>query len=159
MLKEVGVDSITFIIYDWKKDKYALIHESKPPIDERNNEKMNMTTAFGGSLDDNTKEPIEICIQEVEEEAGYIVTTGNIQYCGKFLVSTQMSQFCYGYLVDVTGMEKTSETEAERSTENESIKWLTKEEIFLNTNDWKAITIISKADFIKGSEYLGYENI
>lgn len=153
-----GQDSIAFILFDKDTNKFALINESKPPMDERRNEKVQMTTAFGGSVDMDISYS-GICQVEVEEEAGYEVGIPRIHNIGQTLVSSQMSQLCHGFLVDVTGLEKTKLTEfetdpsdaqkAKDATEfsGNSVKWLTYFEV-LENNDWKSIWIINRYKFL-----------
>jgi len=152
-----GKDSIAFILFDNNIKKFALIYESKPPMDERMQKEVRMTTAFGGSIDmgENTTYQ-EICQTEVKEEAGYIVPLDKIYDCGSTLVSTQMSQMCNGFLVDVTGIEKTEQAEwelaaSEAQQEKDAnefvgneVRWLDADELMEN-NDWKSIWIFTKA--------------
>ena len=145
-----GKDSIFFILIDKNfkntgETKYCLINESKPPLDERFKKEASLTTAFGGSIDMD-KSLKEICKIEVLEEAGYEVELERIKEVGKTFVSTQMSQFAYGFLVDVTGIPKTYKAEWEDEKFTDYTVWLSKEEVFKN-DDWKSIYIISKNEF------------
>jgi len=154
-LERGGKDSIAFILFDKSTKKFALIKESKPPMDETMNEEVKMITAFGGSIDMN-KSYKEICQTEVKEEAGYIVPLDKIYSVGKTLVSSQMSQMCEGFLVDVTGINKTEQAEYELEAtadqtakdENEcvgnSVEWLDADGLMEN-NCWKSIWIFTKA--------------
>jgi hypothetical protein len=135
-----GIDSIFFILYDSNIEKFALINESKPPLDERFNQEMTLTTAFGGSID-SKKSPKEICQIEVREESGYDIEIEDISYIGETMVSTQMSQIAKGYLVDVTNYDKTLEAECDST--NENIVWMTAKEV-INNSDWKSIFIMCK---------------
>ena len=151
-----GQDSIFFVLYDKMTDKFALIYESKPPMDERENREVRMCTAFGGSIDMGDDYcNIEICQTEVAEETGYEVAIERITSVGKSLVSTQMSQMAEGFFVDVTGIPKTLEAEYEKAASeaqaekdaNEfsgnDVLWLSKEEVLAN-GDWKSIYVIAK---------------
>ena len=150
-----GVDSIAFILYNDDTEEFALIRESKPPVDEKLGCCAMMTTAFGGSIDMNCSAE-DICITEVREESGYDVTSDNVKFVGKTLVSTQMSQECFLYLVDVTGLKKTHLTEFETSVSQEqalkdtgefsgnSVEWMSVDEVMENS-DWKSIFIMMKA--------------
>lgn len=138
-----GTDSIAFILH--KDNKIGLIYESKPPLDERTNSKAMLTTAFGGSIDSN-KELIDICKTEVLEEAGFDVSYDRIKHIGKTMVSTQMDQFCYGFIVDVNNLEA-GLTEADYINSKDpdeychnKVIWLTEEELIQNS-DWKSIWI------------------
>ena len=145
--QRAGINSVFFILYDANISKFALISESKPPLDESLNTLAMLTTAFGGSIDLN-KTYLEIVQQEVLEEAGYKVTPDDIYSMGSTLVSSQMDQIAFGYVVDVTNIEKTEETESEHPNASEefannSIKWLSYDEVIENS-DWKSIFLVTK---------------
>lgn len=137
-----GKDSVAFILVDNNKDnkKYGLVKELKDPIGGY------LVTAFGGSLDKKNLTHTEIVVAEVKEESGYTVSKDRIEYIGKRYVSTQMNQFCYLFLVDVTDLEQ-----GERVPQNEtealaSVVWVSDEDIAQGP-DWKAQSILL---FIKG---------
>ena len=143
-----GKDSIAFILFDSNRDKpFGLIKESKPPMDERRGEEVKMVTAFGGSIDmDKTYQTIGQI--EVVEEAGYIVPLDKIHSCGQTLVSSQMSQMCELFLVDVTDIEKTELAEYEyKDADDEFVGnatvWMDGLEVLENM-DWKSIVICTK---------------
>lgn len=165
-----GVDSVAFILIDMnKKEKpFGLVNERKPPFDNRQNENINgvtykgdkafITTAFGGSNDSidmdkyfsmSESEKIEyfkeVVRKEVREESGYKVDTMDIVYIGKSMVSTQLNQFCYLFICEVTNKEQ-FEPEYDNEMEAESeVVWCSKNEIKENI-DWKSNTILSKGD-------------
>jgi 8-oxo-dGTP pyrophosphatase MutT (NUDIX family) len=130
--ERLGKDSIAFICYDEGLGKVLVNKEYKPPVNEF------ITGAFGGSLDKDVSLE-EIVRAEAKEEGGFS-DIKEIQPIGKFLVSTQMNQFCHLYLVHVDRND-----EGEREPENaieamaETI-WIDESEVFA-LNDWKAITI------------------
>ena len=131
-----GVDSVFFILYDSNINKFALISEGKPPRDETMGLRASMVTAFGGSIDSDKSRKALVKL-EVLEEAGYKVRKRNIQFVGSTLVSSQMSQMAYGYLVDVTNLTNTEDIEP-----NTAVIWMNSTEL-LNNLDWKAIFILS----------------
>ncbi len=150
-----GLDSIAFVLFDNKSKKFCLINESKPPLDERYDKRVQMTTAFGGSVD--TDKSLEgICQIEVEEETGFEVAQNRIYKVGETLVSTQMSQIAHMYLVDVTNLKKTkiAEYEAEVSEAQKdkdatefsanSVHWMTVSEV-MDNQDWKSIFIVMQS--------------
>ncbi len=137
--ERAGRDSLAFILYDELMGEVCLINESKPPLGEG----VFKTTAFGGSLDDPSLTVEKLCIREVKEEAGYIVTWENINYVGQVLVSTQSNQYCHLYLVDVSGIPQ-GERELQDGEEGSEIAWMSIEDA-IGVEDWKAATIISKA--------------
>jgi hypothetical protein len=137
--ERAGKDSIAFILYDHRTNEYCVINEFKPPIDAY------FVTAFGGSFDrPEPFEPIDIVIDEVREEAGFIVTREDIKECGSVMVSTQSNQMCHLFLVNV---DKRKQVEPQPENDLEALAttvWMTQDEVFL-LQDWKAITIITKS--------------
>ena len=133
-----GVDSVAFICLDQDSEQFLLNREFKPPINSF------VLGAFGGSFDKN-KKPIDIVIDEVKEEAGFVVTKNDVKFVGKVLVSTQMNQYCYLYLVLVN-----KENQGEREPENlieaaAKTEWKLWGNDIYKLEDWKPITIIAKA--------------
>ena len=67
---------------------------------------------------------------------------------GSTMVSTQMNQICYLYLVDVTDIEKTHKTESEMKdnidTNGNKTIWYNECDVVKN-QDWKSIFIITQA--------------
>ena len=150
--QRAGTDSIAFILIDSEQEKFGLIYESKPPLDEAYNEKKMLTTAFGGSCDMDV--PLnEICQTEVSEESGYDVDLEQVVFMGNTLVSSQMNQICHLFLVDITGLTPTSteadvynaEQEAKDSDEfkHNKVIWMSADELMLN-GDWKSIYIYAQ---------------
>jgi len=137
-----GQDSIFFILYDSNTHKFGLINESKPPLDERQGSPVNLTTAFGGSIDMDLTY-LEITKLEVAEEAGYEVPPSAITFMGSTMVSTQMDQIAYGYLVDITNIHKTLTAEYETENNQDYIVWMTYDEV-IDNSDWKSIFLVSK---------------
>lgn len=134
-----GIDSIAFICFDRDREQFLLNKEYKPPIDAF------ILGAFGGSMDKN-KRPEEIVLDEVREEAGFIVKPDDVKLVGKVLVSTQMNQFCYLYVVFVdkdNQQEKHPENAVEALATTHWILWGAKE--LDELQDWKPITIITLA--------------
>lgn len=139
-----GKNSIAFILFNNKTKKFGLIKESKPPMDETLGKLAMMTTAFGGSIDSKHTYK-EITQIEVREESGYDVLPDRIYEVGNTLVSSQMSQIMYGYLVDITDIDKSlvAEHETEDFKNNEVI-WLDADELMEN-DCWKSIWIFTKS--------------
>jgi len=143
-----GINSIAFILYNSVTREFALINESKPPRDEIENKEVRMTTAFGGSIDSEHTYK-EICQIEVLEESGYEVPMSNITSVGTTLVSSQMSQMCELFLVNVSGIEKTHKAEYEQpdgSADHEfggnSVIWMNSDDLMKN-GDWKSTYILA----------------
>ena len=135
--ERLGKDSIAFICYDEDSETFLLNQEVKPPIGSM------VLGAFGGSIDSN-KTPLQIVSGELKEEAGFEVGFDQIKYVGRVLVSTQMNQYCYLYLVFVD-----KNKQGIRCPENEIekmalISWHSLEEL-AQLEDWKPIVIIEKA--------------
>lgn len=139
--ERLGINSIAFICYDRKTKMFLLNNEYKPPVNAK------LLGAFGGSIDkDKTHQ--QIVVDEVKEEAGFEVSHADIVFMGGYFVSTQMNQFCNLYLVYVD-RAKQGERQPENKIEAMAIPtWMTEDEI-MRAMDWKAITIISRAKWMK----------
>lgn len=150
-----GVDSVAFILIDENRsNKYGVVNERKPPMDDRFGELAFIETAFGGSNDiiddekyfDMTDDAAIIHFKkivkiEAREEAGFDVELDRIHYISKELVSTQMNQWCFLFIVDVTNVD-----EGEKDPQNETeamadVRWKTFKEV-QKMNDWKTKSII-----------------
>lgn len=138
--ERLGKDSIAFVCYDEEIGLVLLNEEYKPPIGSF------VITAFGGSLD-KAKDLKKIVQEEVGEEAGFEVEFKDIIDLGKAFVSTQMNQFCHLYLVYVDRSkqkEKHPENAIEASAK--TIWYPINDAFYSELQDWKAITIIAKAE-------------
>lgn len=139
-----GKDSVAFVGIDYYADSILLINEYKPPIN------MFLPTAFGGSLDKN-KPLNEIVREELFEEAGIKLDGDtwdlNIKYVGKSFVSTQMNQWCYLYLVDVSEADTILRTTQDNTELISSPIWIKKSAIKY-LDDWKANMILIKAGLV-----------
>ncbi len=150
-----GIDSVAFILMDRNNPKrYGVVNERKPPLDERFGGIAFLETAFGGSNDiiDNAEylnmssdqiieHMTEIVKIEAREEAGFDVDYNRIIFVSQELVSTQMNQWCYLFIVDVTDIEQ-GETDPQNETEAmASIVWKNFKEV-KEMYDWKAKSII-----------------
>jgi len=152
-----GRDSIAFILFNGETKDFALIFESKPPMDEIMGKEVKMNSAFGGSIDMSENHTYQdICQTEVAEEAGYEVPLERIHFVGDTLVSTQMSQMCHCYLVDVTGIPKTLEAEYEKAVSKEQenkdavefvgnrVDWMDINTL-MDIGEWKSVYIAMQA--------------
>jgi nicotinamide mononucleotide adenylyltransferase len=137
--ERLGRDSIAFILYNKKTNLYGITREFKPPINQF------LNTAFGGSIDSNNC-LLDIAKQEVLEEAGY--KDAKMISLGKVFVSTQMNQFCYLYVSDITDAKFHGRQPQNKTEAASSVIWLNEEEI-IKTEDWKATTILTKFLLIK----------
>ena len=148
--QRAGIDSIAFILYDKTQNRFALIKESKPPLDTKDY-LASLITAFGGSIDMDLT-PKQICKIEVVEEAGYEINLENIHFIGETVVSTQMSQICKLFVVDVTNNPKSKKAEWEiednHKHNDDFIVWMNRDEI-MDNGDWKSIYILSQMLYLK----------
>lgn len=150
-----GMDSVAFILIDNnRKEKYGVINERKPPMDERYNELFFVETAFGGSNDMIADEKYlsmsdsdiithfkKLVSIEAREECGYDVSLDKIEFISKELVSTQMNQWAYLFIVDVTGMEQGDKDPQNAEEAMATIVWKTFKQV-QKMNDWKTKTIL-----------------
>jgi hypothetical protein len=137
-----GKDSVAFLLYDSSNNTVGYRNEYKPPVATW------VLGAFGGSID-KQKSPVDIVIDEVAEEAMYNVSPKDVKYLGKYLVSTQMNQWCMLYAVDVTNNEGDyySEQSFDVLESLSDTSWHRADNI--PTECWKAYVILTKM-FEKG---------
>lgn len=139
--ERLGVDSVAFVLHDRnREDCFGLINEFKPPLNDF------LISAFGGSLD-KPYGMLDIVKEEVREEAGYKINISDISCAGRSFVSTQMNQFCYLYLVDVTYCPKFDPQPQSEMEKLATVVWLHPSQI-VNGDDWKSITILKKMGLI-----------
>ena len=136
-----GVDSVAFILLATNASderRIGLINEYKPPVSAF------LTTAFGGSIDKEYKDNLKkLVINEVIEEAGFVVTEEQIKDYGKVFVSSQMNQFCHLFAVEVDKTKQGDATTTDLLEMQSSVVWMTLPDA-LKIEDWKAVTIIAK---------------
>lgn len=89
-----GTHSVAFLLYDPNSEEICYRLEHKPPVNAW------VLGAFGGSIDPK-KSLVDIVINEVKEESGYSSENSDVKFVGKYLVSTQMNQYCYLFAVNV----------------------------------------------------------
>lgn len=150
-----GADSVAFILIDYNRDdKFGMISERKPPLDERFNDLVFLETAFGGSndmIDDESyfKMSDDVVIEhfrelvqtEAREESGYVVDLDRIKFISKEYVSTQMNQFCFMFTVDVTNIIQGEADPQNKEEAMAKVVWKTLDGVKA-TNDWKTKTIL-----------------
>ena len=141
-----GVDSVAFIIFNEDTNKILLTKEYLPPVGHF------LPRAFGGSLDRENANKEEIVKSEVLEEGGYDIAYDKIIPVGKSFVSSMMNQYCYLYLVlvkDENFVGRQPENAIEALAE---VQEYTPNEV-IELDDWKSITILSKANKIIEGKY------
>lgn len=135
--ERLGVNSVAFIGYSPSDNEFLVNKEYKPPISNF------ITGAFGGSMDKD-KSPTDIVIGEVREEAGFEVEKNDVKYLGRVMVSTQMNQFCFLFLV-ILDKKNQKEKQPENAIEAMAkTKWVKEEDIY-RMEEWKPITIVALA--------------
>jgi len=162
--ERLGIDSVGFLLIDnTKEKKFGLIEEVKPPLENRyykeksvkescihRNDYIFLETAFGGSNDtielheyfkmdeqNRIKHFKKIVKIEVLEEAGYKVQSKDIKFISKEFVSTQQNQFCYLFVVNVTGKKLGKPTTTDKGEVLSKTKWKNLKEV-IKTKCWKA---------------------
>ncbi len=150
-----GVDSVAFILLDENRsDKYGVVNERKPPMDERYGEEVFIETAFGGSndmiadekyfamSDEEVIEHFKKLVQiEAREEGGFDVGVDKIKFVAKELVSTQMNQWAFLFVVNVTDVTQ-GKTDPQNAVEAmATIRWKNFKQV-QKMNDWKTKSII-----------------
>jgi 8-oxo-dGTP pyrophosphatase MutT (NUDIX family) len=133
-----GVHSVAFLLYDSGNETIGLNMEYKPPVNSW------CLGAFGGSIDPK-KSLVDIVLNEVLEETGHKADVSNVEYVGKYLVSTQMNQYCYLFSVAACQDEEVKKTTTDATEVRASIHWHHFTELPV-LEDWKSVII---ADAIK----------
>lgn len=133
-----GIDSVAFILVDGYDVGVLDIYHG-PTLDVRE-------CAFTGSLDVDGMSLIETVIAETKEEAGYVVTTNDIEFCGTFEVGTQTNEMVHLYLVDVQG-----KTQGEREPDGpheaaSKVVWKHRLDVMRKCRDLKAVLLAQKVD-------------
>lgn len=136
-----NVDSFAFVLFATNVDderRVGLTYEFQPSINK------SIIKAFTSSIKDpDTNDILDLVIQEIEAQAGFITTKPEIEYLGKCFVSSNMSEFChlFGVAVDKTRQFK-KESSNPRKMEAGHY-WATNEEV-KDLEDWRAQTILMK---------------
>lgn len=150
-----GMDSVAFILVDENRtNKYGVINERKPPMDERYDNLVFVETAFGGSNDmiDDEKylsmSDDEVIVHfkklvkiEAREECGYDVDLDKIKFISKELVSTQMNQWAFMFVVDVTNIKQGAKDPQNAEEAMATVLWKSFKQV-QKMNDWKTKTIL-----------------
>ncbi|AIA29699.1 hypothetical protein MCAL160_0162 [Mycoplasmopsis californica HAZ160_1] len=102
-----SVDSIAALLYRMINGKYEfLIHyQPLPEIKQKKYWDQPYACPITGSIEDN-QSPIDCCINEVKEEAGFYINRLNIKKIIKNIATTQMNEQVFNLLVDVTNLEQ-----------------------------------------------------
>jgi hypothetical protein len=146
-----NVDSIAFVLFATNVDderRVGLTYEYQPGINK------SIIKAFTSSIKDpNVDDVLDLVIQEIEYQAGFITTKPEIEYLGKCFVSSNMSEFChlFGVAVDKTRQFKKEPSSLRKI--NAGHYWATNEEV-KDLEDWRAQTILMKRYLNKKSQIL-----
>ncbi|MCT4469741.1 NUDIX hydrolase [Mycoplasma sp. HS2188] len=102
-----SVDSIAALLYRHNGDQYEfMIHyQPLPEIKEKISWDQCYPSPVTGSIEENQL-PIECCINEINEEAGYKITAKNIVSSSVAIATTQMNEKVFNFLVDVSGLKQ-----------------------------------------------------
>lgn len=134
--ERAGRDSVAFLLFDADRPHapYGALTQWHGPLRRFN------TGAYTGSMDKPGMGMFGIAIEEVMEEAGFLVTVDHVMHIKSVPVSGQCNEICHLFLVDVTGLPPRQirpENPFEANTER---PWLTREQVLLGL-DWKAALI------------------
>lgn len=137
-----GMDSVAFILLAVNVNderRIGLVNEFKDPLNKF------MTTAFGGSIDDEKyhQDLRKLVKDEVMEESGFDVELKDISYYGKVYATVQSSEFVHLFSVSVDKLKQGEKTTTNPIEQKASVVWMSLPEI-VNLEDWKVMTIIGK---------------
>lgn len=136
-----NVDSFAFVLFATNIDderRVGLTYEFQPSINK------SIIKAFTSSIKNpDTNDILDLVIDEIEAQAGFITTKPEIEYLGKCFVSSNLSEFChlFGVAVDKTRQFKKESSNPRKM--NAGHYWATNEEV-KDLEDWRAQTILMK---------------
>lgn len=134
--ERVGRDSAAFLLYDGTRAKpYQALSQWHGPLARY------VPGAFTGSFDKQALTPEQILIEEVKEEAGYVVESDNCLLLGVEPVSSQTNESVYLYLVDITGIPQ-DKTEPQNIFEEQIVRYWCDAATVLRELEWKAKLIV-----------------
>lgn len=134
-----GKDSVAFILVDREKEAYQFLQQWHGPTNQFN------LGAFTGSREiEKSLNAIETIIAEVEEEAGYTVTSEDVTLLGSYLVSGNSNESVDLAIVDVTGKEQELKNPENVFEENTVRYWLKPDQAFKALKEWKGLVCLMK---------------
>jgi len=146
-----NVDSFAFVFFATNIDddrRIGLSYDLQPSINK------SIIKAFTSSINKTDVLDIrDLVIEEARIQAGFHIDKGQIEYLGKCLTSSKMSEFChlFGITIDKTRQVK-KETSNNLKIESGHY-WSTVEEI-KELEDWKAQIIVYKRFLNKKNQIL-----
>jgi len=146
-----NIDSFAFVFFASNIDddrRIGLSYDFQPSINK------SIIKAFTSSINNvDVLDVRDLVVEEARKQAGFHIDKGQIEYLGKCLTSSKMSEFChlFGISIDKTRQDK------KETTNNLKIDsghyWSTVEEI-KELEDWKAQIIVYKRYLNKKNQIL-----
>lgn len=135
--ERAGKNSVAFMLYNSKTPS--------TPFGLRNGLQaahgLYFRTCYTGSMDNPDKAAIDIMLEEVKEEAGYIIEPSNVLVSKTYLASTQDNELVFSYLVDVTDAKLYNTPNTDAFDEDAHTIWLSQAEV-MDCFDAKAISLV-----------------
>ena len=132
-----GRDSIAFILFDSNTGFYTLLKQFSTSTHSW------VIGAFTGSLDKPNSSVLDILIDEVREEAGYIIDSSDAQYLGLVPVGSQTNEQVHLYIIDVSDLIQGDIEPENLWEENTEFIEATVDDILLG-DDWRAALIVER---------------
>jgi len=146
-----NIDSFAFVLFARNIDdekRIGLAYDHQPSINK------SIIKAFTSSINNEYVNDIrELVINEVKKQSGFIVGIDEIEYLGKCLVSSKMSEFCHLFGVAVDKLRQVKRDVTIGYKINSGHYWSTVEEI-KDLEDWKAQIIVYKRFLNKKNQIL-----
>lgn len=146
-----NIDSLAFVFFATNIDddrRIGLCYDFQPSINK------SIIKAFTSSINNpDTVDLRDLIIEEARIQAGFHVNKDEIEYLGKCLTSSKMSEFSHLFGIAV---DKTRQTKKENTTNlkiDSGHYWSTVEEI-KDLEDWKAQLIVYKRYLNKKNQIL-----
>lgn len=136
-----NIDSIAFVFFATNIDdnrRIGLTYDFQPGINK------SIIKAYTCSIDDSEVQDLrDIIIKEAKKQAGFIVFKPEIEYLGKCLVSSKMSEFCHLFGIAIDKKRQVKKEEESPIKIDSGQYWSTVNEI-KELEDWKAQMIVYK---------------
>ncbi len=146
-----NIDSFAFVFFASNIDddrRIGLSYDFQPSINK------SIIKAFTSSINNvDVLDVRDLVVEEARKQAGFHIDKGQIEYLGKCLTSSKMSEFCHLFGVSVDKTRQVKKDINNNLKNDSSHYWSTVEEI-KELEDWKAQIIVYKRYLNKKNQIL-----
>ncbi|VEU60529.1 Uncharacterised protein [Mycoplasmopsis bovigenitalium] len=126
-----SIDSIAALLFrkNGENLEFLIHYQPLPEIKEKKYWDESYACPITGSIEEK-QSPIDCCINEVKEEAGFYINESNIKQMVKNIATTQMNEKVFNFLVDVSGLNENEPTTDGSIFEKVAYnKWVSRQEL------------------------------